>query len=119
MTAEQFLNRRKPNVQVDHLFVSAMTMDYPAVKKIIQKWNSLPNSDASIKVLGGPIACGYRKVLATLKFDLAIIGEAEKPLSELISCDFFQGNLNPDILSKIGGIVYSGLSFISSLPDIH
>jgi radical SAM superfamily enzyme YgiQ (UPF0313 family) len=106
MTAEQFLNERKIKIHADHLFISAMTMDYPAVKKIIQKWNKLPKPNYSISILGGPIACGYPKIVPSLKFDLAIIGEAEKPLSELIKYGLFQGHLNPTILNEIEGIVF-------------
>lgn len=105
-TAEQYLTGPQQSLNAEHLFVSAMTMDYVAVKKVIQKWNKYPHPTHSIRIIGGPIACGYSDILPKLKFDLAIIGEAEKPLSKLVKYGLFQGNFVLDNLRQIKGIAF-------------
>jgi radical SAM superfamily enzyme YgiQ (UPF0313 family) len=106
MTAEQYLNEKRTEIQADHLFVSAMTMDYLAVKKVIHKWNNRSETKQSLRLLGGPIACGYPKILPTLKFDFAIIGEAEHTLSELIKIGLFQGDFNFERMRTVRGIAF-------------
>lgn len=118
ITAEQFLLKNKPRIAADHLLVSAMTMDYPAVKRIIKKWNKLPQitKNNSVKLLGGPITAASSNILLNLDFDIGIIGEAEGTLTDLIQHGLFQGGLHSNELELINGIVFRSQNDIIENP---
>lgn len=63
------------------LFISAMSMDKIAVRKIVQKWRKQSSGKV---VLGGPITSEKEPVLKATKADLIVIAEGEKTLEELI-----------------------------------
>jgi len=78
-TAEAFL--RSPQMPSELLFVSAMSMDMPAVRRIsraVQKHRDV------LKVLGGPIASNPHDALVRSGFDVAVYGEGERPLEAII-----------------------------------
>ncbi|NVM55652.1 MAG: B12-binding domain-containing radical SAM protein [Candidatus Helarchaeota archaeon] len=118
ITAEQFLRAKKTKLTAEHLFVSAMTMDYLAVKRIIQKWNALPHNSKynPTKILGGPITAALSKSLLNLDFDIGIIGEAEGTLSDLINANIFHGDLSSKALEPINGIVFRSPHGITENP---
>ncbi len=107
MTAEQFLHKNKEQITAEHLLVSAMTMDFPAVKQILQKWNNLREGTQkkSIRILGGPITAAKSNIMLNLDFDIGIIGEAEGTLSELIKKDIFHGAMNLAAIESIKGLM--------------
>jgi len=108
MTAEQFLNKKIVRISANHLLVSAMTMDFPAVEQIVQKWNKLQRitKTSSIKILGGPITAAGPNILLNLDFDIGIIGEAEGTLTELIQNKIFNGKITFNILESTKGLMY-------------
>jgi radical SAM superfamily enzyme YgiQ (UPF0313 family) len=107
LTAEEFLETEDAKLSADHLFVSAMTMDFPAVQRVLRKWENLTRVDHehAIKVLGGPITAARQDTLRALTFDLGIIGEAEGSLSDLIHCNILDDGLNYGILESVPGIM--------------
>ncbi|MFX1294733.1 MAG: B12-binding domain-containing radical SAM protein [Promethearchaeota archaeon] len=117
ITVEQFLKKNQ-TIIADHLFISAMSMDFPAVKRIIRKWNTLPQIDRtkSLKILGGPITSAQFKIFLNLDIDIGVIGEAEKVLSELILLNIFQNTLNLKSLESIPGIIFQSSQKIIENP---
>jgi len=67
----------------DAIFISAMSSDYRAVRKIV---NIIQNWFRGPIVIGGPLSFEYKRVLVELKVDYVIVGEAEIPLRLLIQC---------------------------------
>jgi len=67
--------------EFDVLAISAMIVDKQAVKKVIAIWRRYGGRKPV--VIGGPIALS-REVLDSLDFDMAIVGECEIPLKELV-----------------------------------
>ncbi|MHA1651010.1 MAG: B12-binding domain-containing radical SAM protein [Candidatus Helarchaeota archaeon] len=106
--AEQFLQAKKLPMDADHLFISAMTMDFPAVKRILKKWSKLVSSRDSetVKILGGPITAAGTRILLNLDIDLGIIGEAEVTLTELIKHKIFSDGCTNNTLGNISGIIF-------------
>lgn len=89
--------------EYDALFISAMTPDRPAVVKIVKAWRRISKGPI---VLGGPIVFGLEN-LKKLDFDIAVYGEAEKTLEELLEkglrdCETPEKN----VLRSIKGIVF-------------
>ncbi len=84
----------------NHVAVSAMTMDLPAVTKLVKLWR---NSKRQGRILiGGPIAAAP-ETLEELNPDVIVIGEGEVTLDELITKGFFDKYVE---LSDIQGIAY-------------
>lgn len=108
ITAEQFLAETPEEFIADHLFVSAMTMDFPAVKLILDIWLKIPqrNPNNSIRILGGPITASRSKILLNLDFNIGVFGEAEGTLNDLITKKIFHKPLDFDILDGINGIMF-------------
>ncbi|MFX0133475.1 MAG: B12-binding domain-containing radical SAM protein [Candidatus Hodarchaeota archaeon] len=90
-------------VKYDFLFISAMTIDLIAVRKIIKKWKK--KNDKSV-LLGGPITSSPLDV-KDLEFDIAFTGESEETLGKIINKGLKDGNLpSYSHLKKINGIFY-------------
>ncbi|MHA1323070.1 MAG: B12-binding domain-containing radical SAM protein [Candidatus Helarchaeota archaeon] len=116
MVADQFLRAPKARIQADHLFISAMTMDYPAVQKVLRRWNrfslttyeSQNKKRTSIRIIGGPISAGFPQIAPRLNFDIGIIGEAEGTLSILIRRGILEEGFipNSEVLRSVEGIIY-------------
>ncbi|MHC1591532.1 MAG: cobalamin-dependent protein, partial [Candidatus Helarchaeales archaeon] len=90
----------------DVLFISAMSMDFTAVKKTIRKWRK--KKKKSLVVIGGPISTEPRKVLLQLGADLAVMGEAELTLLDFFSRGVFSAanELDDISLREIPGIAF-------------
>ncbi|MHA1770781.1 MAG: B12-binding domain-containing radical SAM protein [Candidatus Thorarchaeota archaeon] len=86
--------------EFEHLAISAMSMDRPAIAKVIHSWRRHHRGHI---LLGGPIASGGKPVLADLRPDAMVIGEGEATLSELLNKGFFEGVSD---LADIRGIGY-------------
>ncbi len=93
------IRSRKQLKQYDHLAVSAMTMDLPAVRRVIAAWRRMKNR--GLVFLGGPIASSPQRILKTLRPDLLVIGEAEETLTELIRKGIFTDSID---LSEVNGV---------------
>ncbi|HUY00060.1 MAG TPA: radical SAM protein, partial [Candidatus Deferrimicrobium sp.] len=118
MTAEQFLNTKKHSSEINGLFVSAMTMDFYAVKRVIRKWEQISKNNERIplNILGGSITAAFNTILSQLNFNIAIIGEAEETLSDLIQKDILKTGINFSVLEKIPGIAYRSSQNIIKTP---
>jgi radical SAM superfamily enzyme YgiQ (UPF0313 family) len=100
--AEEVLNKGMPK-GFAHLFISGMTMDKIAIRKVIRKWKK--NFSGKI-VLGGPITSEFSEALTSTSADVIVIGEGELTLKELVMSGFFNPNGSVKKLTKIKGIGY-------------
>jgi radical SAM superfamily enzyme YgiQ (UPF0313 family) len=64
-------------------FISAMSSDYVALRKIALELRTLSNAPI---ILGGPVSFEYERVLRELPVDYVIVGEAEIPLRHFMRC---------------------------------
>lgn len=84
------------------LFVSAMTQDLTTARKIRILWNRFSNGPA---IIGGPIASDPYDALIRAGFQIAIIGEGEETLEELLPL-LISNDYDPYKLEKIRGIAF-------------
>ena len=80
---EAVVNNNNIAREFDAFFISAMSSDYGALRKIVLSLRKL--SSAPI-IVGGPISFEYYRVLRELPVDYVIVGEAEIPLRSLVHC---------------------------------
>lgn len=94
-----------PNVlrKFNFLLVSAMSVDFPAVRRVKGLWDK---SSKGLAIVGGPIASDPYDAIVRAGFPLAVIGEGEAVLEELLPY-VLEGKLSRDVLSKIRGIAFS------------
>lgn len=88
----------------DLLLVSGMTSDLTAVRRVISKWRA--RTDGPV-LIGGPVASDPERALRKTRGDIAVIGEGELTIAELIERGLASGG-KPDreALSKIKGLAY-------------
>ncbi|MCK5046369.1 MAG: B12-binding domain-containing radical SAM protein [Candidatus Heimdallarchaeota archaeon] len=84
------------------LFISGMSMDKVAIKKIVKIWRK--NHQGKI-VVGGPVTSELEQSLKQTKADLIVIGEGELTLKELIDSNYLTSGKISDI-KDINGIGY-------------
>jgi len=87
--AEEFLRGRKTAPKPDLVLVSAMTMDMAAVKRIGRRVRKI--YPEALRILGGPISTSPLRALKTSDFNLAVIGEGEKPMESILRGDDPEG----------------------------
>lgn len=97
---DDIIARRGIIKKFEHLAISGMTMDLPAIKILVRHWNK--SNHKGRVILGGPIASNP-SILKELNIDLIVIGEGEATLEELIINGFFEDNID---LSKIDGCAF-------------
>ena len=97
---EEILDKNTLLRKFSHVAVSAMTMDLPAVTKLVKLWRSSHRQGRIL--IGGPIAADPIR-LKELNPDVIVIGEGEVTLSELITRGFFDKYVE---LSEIQGIAF-------------
>ncbi len=85
------------------LLISAMTVDQPTARRVASLWRRL-NPDAPI-ILGGPIASDPAALLR-VGGDIAVIGEGEKTLEELLNL-LIEDRLDEG-LRDLRGVAYRG-----------
>ncbi len=98
---EDVLRRPSKYSKHDIIFVSAMTMDLVAARKISRAFKS------SFKVLGGPITCDP-SVIAYLGYNLGVFGEGEVAVDSLL-------NLG---LEKVKLEVKEGADELKTVPNL-
>jgi radical SAM superfamily enzyme YgiQ (UPF0313 family) len=105
ITAESLLGLADIPGDYDALLVSGMTSDLTAMRRTISRWRT--SSDGPV-LLGGPAASDPERALRKTGADLAVIGEGERTLSELLGGGLSKGAL-PDegALSVIPGLAYA------------
>jgi len=85
------------------LFLSGMTMDKVAIRKIISQWKKKFSGKV---ILGGPITSEFAGALTATKAEVIVIGEGELTLKELVDCGYLEVNGSVDDLAKVKGIGY-------------
>ncbi len=79
---ELYLGGRRGEAEYDALLVSGMTSDLQAIQRTVRRWRR--SNDGPV-LLGGPAAGEPERALSKTGADLAIVGEGEETLSELLS----------------------------------
>jgi radical SAM superfamily enzyme YgiQ (UPF0313 family) len=110
--AEDILSKPRILKQFDHLAISAMSMDFPVVRKLVKQWRNKKQSSGNV-IIGGPLASSP-EVLKELAADVLVIGEGEATLEELILKQFFECSLE---LSTVKGIAYRRAEKIHVTPS--
>jgi len=116
VTFENFIKNKSLPKKYDILLISAMSTDLGAVKKTIEFWRKHEDRRKTV-VLGGPLVFGIEDI-KNLDFDIAVYGEGEKTLDELLKTSLGDGE-NPHcseieeikgLIIKVKGkrIVYTG-----------
>jgi radical SAM superfamily enzyme YgiQ (UPF0313 family) len=84
------------------LLASGMTGDIPAIRRMVSRWEGGP------ALIGGPVTSDPEKALRKTDCDLAVIGEGEETLSELLDAGISRGELpEEDSLRKIRGLAFN------------
>jgi radical SAM superfamily enzyme YgiQ (UPF0313 family) len=99
--AEDLLTKKIP-AGYTSLFVSGMSMDTIAIKRVINLWRK---NNKGIVVLGGPITSELETSLLETKADLIVIGEGEVTLNELLVSGFLESS-DIKLLKDIPGVGY-------------
>ncbi len=97
---EEILDKRTLLRKFDHVAISAMTMDLPAVTKFVKLWRGSRTHGRII--IGGPISANPFH-LKELNPDVIVIGEGEATLEEIVTKKFFEKYVE---LSEIRGVAY-------------
>ena len=83
------------------LLVSGMTGDIPSIRKVISRWKGGPS------LIGGPITSDPEQALRRTGCELAVVGEGEETLSELLDAGLARGRIpDEDSLRKIRGLAF-------------
>ncbi|MHA1593808.1 MAG: B12-binding domain-containing radical SAM protein [Candidatus Baldrarchaeia archaeon] len=107
MTAETVIQKPEIMREYDVLMVSGMSIDLPAVMKIVNMWKSKYKGEPAPAVVGGPIAADPYLLFRRCNCDLAVIGEGEETLEELLSLGLKDGEVPPDEeLMNVRGIAW-------------
>ncbi len=108
---EKFLRDKIKNQSFDVILISGMTSDIPSMGKTIRKWRK--GNKGSV-IIGGPSSSEPKRVLKRTGADIAITGEGEKTLSELIELGALQGAT--DGLNEVLGISYRNKKRVTVNP---
>ncbi len=108
---EKFLRGKIETQGFDVILISGMTPDIPAMGKTIRKWRK--GNKGSV-IIGGPASSEPERVLKRTGADIAITGEGEKTLSELIELGALQGATHG--LDGILGISYRNKKKVTVNP---
>ena len=98
---ERFLKGEIEVQNYDVILISGMTSDIPAMRKTIRKWHK--ENKGSV-IIGGPASSEPERVLKKIGADIAITGEGEKTLSELVELGALHGSTEG--LDEVLGISY-------------
>ena len=99
---------RKPMMMsnFDVLLVSGMSIDLPAVMRVVNIWRTKLNKKSPV-VVGGPIAADPFTLFRRCACDIAVIGEGEETLEELLTHGLKDGVLpEREVLLTIRGIAW-------------
>ena len=101
LTVETFL-RTNLSAVFDSLFISGMTSDLQAIQKVVRRWRRQRKGPV---LIGGPAASEPERVLSRTGGDIAVTGEGEYAILELLEAGLIDGVV-PDDLESIRGISY-------------
>ncbi len=102
--AETILTEDFPS-EFNLLLISGMTGDIPAIRRVVSRWRGGP------ALIGGPVTSDPEQALRRTGCDLAVVGEGEETLSELLDAGLVIGEL-PDEASLRG---IRGIAFKTEL----
>jgi radical SAM superfamily enzyme YgiQ (UPF0313 family) len=111
ITPVELYLRRNGDEDYDALLVSGMTSDLQAIQRTVKKWR---RSSEGPVLLGGPAASDPERALSKTGADLAIIGEGEETLAELLSMGL--DALNDGGLEDVRGVAYRGQNGVRVTP---
>ena len=102
--AEQVITGAIDLAEYDILLVSGMTADLHTVRKVVSQWRGESNGSV---VVGGPISSEPAIALEKTGADIAVVGEAELTLNELMDAGLIQDGL-PRIrsLERVRGVAF-------------
>ena len=102
--AKDVLEGRAELENYDLLLVSGMTSDLTAVRRSISRWRTASTGPA---VVGGPITSNPRDALIRARGDLAVIGEGEQTIKDLLDLGLDRERMpDREELAKVLGIAY-------------
>jgi radical SAM superfamily enzyme YgiQ (UPF0313 family) len=100
---EEALGRAFNHSDYDMLMVSGMTSDLRTVRKMVARWSK--TSEGPV-IIGGPVASDV-EVLRRVGAEIAVTGEGELTLLELLNLGLNEGMIPPeDELSSVRGVIY-------------
>ncbi|MBA7621004.1 hypothetical protein ES703_28361 [subsurface metagenome] len=92
--------------EYDALLVSGMTSDLTAIRRTVSRWKK--GSEGPV-LIGGPVTSEPERALRKTKADIAVVGEAELTLNELLELGLSQGDSpSENDLKSVRGIAYRG-----------
>jgi radical SAM superfamily enzyme YgiQ (UPF0313 family) len=99
--AEVILTRGFPR-GYNLLLTSGMTGDIPTIRKVVSRWYG------SLALIGGPVTSDPEQALRKTGCDIAIVGEGEETLSELLDAGLSGGKSpDEDSLGEIRGLAFN------------
>ncbi|MFB0543487.1 MAG: radical SAM protein, partial [Candidatus Bathyarchaeia archaeon] len=104
---------------VDLLLISAMSVDLPSVRRLARLWRR--GEGCGPVLVGGPLASNPYDAITRAGASIAVIGEGEKTLEELMELGLEKGELPSDEdLKGIPGIAFSegGLLRVNRLRPV-
>lgn len=95
----------------DLLLASGMTGDIPAIRKVVSLWGGGPT------LVGGPVTSDPEEALRKTGCDLAVVGEGEETLTELLDEGLVRGRIpEPDVLRTIKGLAFDAGEGVELTP---
>ncbi|MHA1365704.1 MAG: hypothetical protein ACTSP5_04740 [Candidatus Heimdallarchaeota archaeon] len=85
------------------LFLSGMTMDKIAIRKICMQWKKKFSGKV---IVGGPITSEFAGALTATKADAIVIGEGELTLTELVTSGYLEINGTTEDIANTKGVGY-------------
>ena len=95
---EEYLNQETAS-KYDSLFISGMSSDIQAIQRSIRKWRKTAKG---LVIIGGPVSSEPSRILRKTSGDIAVTGEGELTILELLENGVTEGRL-PDNLDNIPG----------------
>lgn len=104
--ASQILEDSSQLSEVEMLFISAMTIDLPTVKRVVKLYRKKAGDKPVL--LGGPVTSDPRDAIEKAGASIAAIGESEETLEELLKLGLRDG-IMPDAgaLREVRGMAFS------------
>jgi len=92
--------------KADMLLISAMSVDLPSARRLVRLWRRM-NRHGPV-LIGGPLASNPYDAITRVGASIAVIGEGEKTLEELIGLGLVEGSIpDSEELRKVAGIAFS------------
>ena len=101
----------------DVLMISGMSMDFIACQNLVKAWRRTGTGKKPV-ILGGPITSGSLKFLKRLDFDIAVMGEGELVISNMVKYEILYDFMDKkSALEKIEGITWKDVQELKTNPS--